>query len=449
MSWNPAYIVLVIITTVVDYFVGIMMGRTNQKSKRKKYLLLSLFINLGLLFVFKYFNFFSLSTKSVFDYLGLININLLEFKFLLPVGISFYTFQSLSYAIDVYNGKTKPERHLGIFALYVSFFPQLVAGPIERSDRLLPQFREKFDFDYYRFTNGLKIMIWGFFKKVVIADRLAVFVDKVYNNVNEFTGIPLIIATFFFAIQIYCDFSGYSDIAIGAAKVMGYNLMVNFNRPYFSKSISEFWKRWHISLSTWFRDYLYIPLGGNRVSRWRWYFNLFITFVISGIWHGANWTFIIWGALHGFYMLFSIWTERIRDKLLNITRINKTPFYKYYQIIFTFILVCFAWIFFRANSINDAFYIIKNLFVGINHQLNTYFFKSLLSKLSFSNFDFLMAILSILFMGIIDILQRRGSITQILSGKTVWIRWGFYYFVIGWILIGGVFGGKQFIYFQF
>ena len=373
MSWNPAYIILIILSTVVDYFAGLKMGSTDDKSKRKKYLFASLFINLGMLFFFKYYNFFSDSFTYLLNEFPVMQMGnfLPTFDLLLPVGISFYTFQTLSYTIDVYRGEKEPEKHFGIFALYVSFFPQLVAGPIERSTRLLPQFKEEYKFDYIRVTDGLKLMLWGYFKKVVVADRLAIFVNGVYNDVSGVEGIPLILATVFFAFQIYCDFSGYSDIAIGAAQIMGFDLMDNFKRPYFSKSIPEFWRRWHISLSTWFKDYVYIPLGGNRVSKLRYYANLFITFLISGLWHGAAWTFVIWGALHGFYQIFSLLTKKYRYKLKeSIGIVNYPTLNKYLQIGVTFVLVDFAWIFFRANSLNDAWYIINNLFAGIISQIS-------------------------------------------------------------------------------
>ena len=284
-----------------------------------------------------------------------------ELNFLLPVGISFYTFQTLSYTIDVYKGVKEPERHLGKFALYVAFFPQLVAGPIERSTRLLPQMHQHFKFDYERVKNGILQMCWGFFKKVVIADRLAEYVNMVYNNTGDYGGIHYIIATVFFAFQIYCDFSGYSDIAIGSASIMGYDLMRNFKRPYLAQNIREFWSRWHISLSTWFRDYLYIPLGGNRVVKWRWYYNLFITFLISGLWHGANWTFVVWGGLHGFYLVFAIWTANIRKRMNKFVFGEKVFLHNFVQVIITIILAWFAWIFFRANTIGDAFLIINKI----------------------------------------------------------------------------------------
>jgi D-alanyl-lipoteichoic acid acyltransferase DltB (MBOAT superfamily) len=259
----------------------------------------------------------------------------------------------------VYRGNQKAERHFGIYALYVMFYPQLVAGPIERPQNLLHQFREKHVFEYDRVVEGLKLMLWGLFKKIVIADRLAIYVNAVYNNPEQHNGTTFTLATIFFAFQIYCDFSGYSDIAIGAAKIMGFKLMTNFNRPYFANNISEFWKRWHISLSTWFRDYLYISLGGSRVSIPRWYFNLLLVFLISGLWHGASWTYVIWGALNGLYLVFAIITQKLRDKFNRLTGIVKVPkLSRLLQILITFMLSCLAWIFFRANNVSDAFLII-------------------------------------------------------------------------------------------
>jgi D-alanyl-lipoteichoic acid acyltransferase DltB (MBOAT superfamily) len=440
MCWKAEYLILILVSTLIDYVAGIQMGKTEAKSERRKYLILSLFTNLGLLFAFKYFNFFNESARQIFDYFNIF-YNVPSFNVLLPVGISFYTFQTLSYTIDVYRGEKKPERHFGIFALYVAFFPQLVAGPIERSTRLLPQFYQNHHFQYDRITDGLKLMLWGFFKKVVIADRLAILVNQVYNSPHDYTGFPLIIATYFFAFQIYCDFSGYSDIAIGAAQVMGYDLMENFNRPYFSKSISEFWKRWHISLSTWFRDYLYIPLGGNRVGKWRWYFNLFIVFLISGLWHGANWTFVVWGALHGFYLIASIITQKYRDKLSNLSGLEHFPkFQKHLRVFITFHLVTFSWIFFRANSISDAFYITKHLFV--NFQIKWI-------DLGLTRNGFLVAIASILFMEFIHLIQRRSRIRHMLRRKPLYIRLPIYIIIAASILLFGIFRSNEFIYFQF
>ena len=444
MAWKPAYIILIIISTLIDYFAGIMMGRTEDKNKRKKYLILSLVSNLSLLFLFKYFNFFNDSAKTVLEYLN-IPFYLPQFRLLLPMGISFYTFQTMSYSIDVYNGVIKPEKHLGIFALYVTFFPQLVAGPIERSENLLPQFREKHDFDYDLATNGLKLIAWGLFKKVVIADRVAILVNTVYNNVHDYTGLPLILATILFAFQIYCDFSGYSDIAIGSAQFMGYRLMENFRRPYFSKSISEFWRRWHISLSTWFKDYIYIPLGGNRVSKWKWQLNLATVFLISGLWHGANWTFVVWGAIHGFYQIFSIWTSSIRKRIVKLIGLDKIPtLHNILQIIITFTLVCFGWIFFRANNISDAIYVIKNMFINIGNGVP-------IDQLGLDSFQLKVAFLSIGVMELIHLIQeyKKKTIREIISTKPIWIRWSLYYILVLCIILLGTFGSQEFIYFQF
>jgi len=314
--------------------------------------MLSLGVNLGVLFLFKYFNLLNEAIRVAFNELNIF-YDIPAFNLLLPVGISFYTFQTLAYSIDVYRGKMQPEENFRDFALYVSFFPQLVAGPIERATNLLPQFKRTYRYDYIRVVGGLQQMLWGFFKKLVIADRLAPLVNEVYNNPNEHSSITILTATYLFAIQIYCDFSGYSDIAIGAARTMGYDLMDNFRVPYLSKSIREFWQRWHISLSTWFRDYLYIPLGGNRVKVYRWYLNLMVVFVVSGFWHGANWTFLIWGALHGIYLIMEILKNRWFPNSFKIGKIAST--------FFTFNMVVLAWIFFRANSVGDAFYIINKI----------------------------------------------------------------------------------------
>lgn len=361
MCWRPEYIVLIVASTVVDYFVAQEIHASKSPKRRKRFLYLSLAVNLGLLFTFKYFNFFIDSAAELFKMAGL-DYAVPMLDVILPVGISFYTFQTLSYTIDVYNGKTKPEKHFGIFALFVSFWPQLVAGPIERSNRLLPQFRQAVHFDYDRVVWGMNRIAYGFFKKVVVADRLAIYVNEVYGKPEEFSTIPIIIASVFFAFQIYCDFSGYTDIAIGCAAIMGFTLMENFDRPYLSKSVGEFWKRWHISLSTWFRDYVYIPLGGNRTVRWRWYYNLFITFLISGLWHGANWTFVIWGALHGFYLISSRMTADVRKRIaerLQLARIQRLVTWS--NILVTFGLVVIGWIFFRAENVDQALLIFKKI----------------------------------------------------------------------------------------
>jgi alginate O-acetyltransferase complex protein AlgI len=440
MSWKAEYLILILVSTAIDYIAGIKMSGLSEKSKRKKYLVLSLLSNLGILFGFKYFNFFNESVRAVFDSFNIF-YNVPAFDVLLPVGISFYTFQTLSYTIDVYRGNKEPERHLGKFALYVAFFPQLVAGPIERSTTLLPQLHLNYKFDYDRVVDGLRLMLWGFFKKVVIADRLAYYVNLVYNNPDDYYGLQVVIATIFFAFQIFCDFSGYSDIAIGTAKVLGVNLMENFNKPYFSKSISEFWKRWHISLSTWFKDYVYISLGGNRVIKWRWYYNLFITFLVSGLWHGANWTFVVWGGLHGLYLIISIVSGSTRAKMINFFRLSKSPFLlKLWKVFTVFVLVDFSWIFFRANNLSDAFTLIGNMFV--------FDFSNLLNNsIGFSTLMVNFGLIAI--MEIFHLLERGTKWSLYISERPTIIRWSVYFFITVCILYLGGQGGKQFIYFQF
>lgn len=359
--WNFNYLLLIIGSTLVDFVVSqrIYDLPSDKLSQKKTLLIVSLCINLGVLFIFKYFNLFSGTFFSLASLLGL-ETDPIILDLILPVGISFYTFQSMSYTIDIYYGKLKPERDFKIFATYIAFFPQLVAGPIERASNMLPQFHHNQTFSYDRTVSGLRLIIWGFFKKVAIADALALYVNRVYEAPSEFGGNILIIATLFFAVQIYCDFSGYSDIAIGVARILGYDLMENFRQPYFSRSIREFWQRWHISLSTWFRDYVYIPLGGNRVSLPRNLMNLMIVFVVSGLWHGANWTFVLWGSIHGSIIV----VETVLQKY-NVSIFPKnTPslLRNFLNIIMTFSIVTLAWIFFRANTINDALYIVTHLF---------------------------------------------------------------------------------------
>lgn len=446
MAWKAEYVLLIMASTIIDYYAALRMGATPEKSKRKKYLVLSAIANLGLLFSFKYFNFFSDATREI-----LANANIFydspALSILLPVGISFYTFQTLSYTIDVYRGVRIPERHLGIFALYVSFFPQLVAGPIERSTRLLPQFRQAKTFDIERVLSGLRLMLWGFFKKLVIADRLAVYVNEVYNNPGDYTGAPVILATYFFAFQIYCDFSGYSDIAIGAARVMGYDLMENFRRPYFAKSIGEFWKRWHISLSTWFKDYLYISLGGNRVSRWRWYYNVLIVFLLSGLWHGANWTFLTWGGLHGIYLILSHRTARVRERLCQLTGLSALPeFHKFIKVFVTFHLVLLAWVFFRSNSVSDALTHLNSM-LSLNASGLAAAFGKPTAAAGWVEMAIACGAMAVLL--IEHVIGRKQRIGQYLGAQPRWARWGAYQAIIVVILLFGVFSHAEFIYFQF
>ena len=442
MSLIPIYILIMALVITVDYLAGIYIEKTEEKKKKKIFFSISIVTTILILFIFKYFNFFNANFAKLADVLHW-NYSIAALSLLLPIGLSFHTFQSLSYVVEVYRGKQKAEKNFGIYALYVMFYPQLVAGPIERPQNLLHQFYEEHHFNYNDFADGLKLMLWGFFMKVVIADRLAIVVNTVYNNPTNYTGIPLIVATVFFAFQIFCDFAGYSTIAIGIARVMGFRLMKNFNRPYFSRSIHEFWRRWHISLSTWFKDYIYIPLGGNRVSVSRWYYNLFIISLVSGLWHGANWTFIIWGALHAFYSIFSLMTQNIRTKTVQIFRIDKIPvLYSMIQIGVTFILVNIGWIFFRANSLDDAWYIITHIHIinGINDSIQ---------GLGLRRLEILIALISITFMIFIHILQEKKSIMSYLSSKPTWIKWTIYIIFINLILSFGVFNYTQFIYFQF
>ncbi len=443
MAFVPVYILILGFTIVIDYFAGILIEKSSGK-RRKLFLIFSLIANIGVLAVFKYYNFFNYNFSVLLHGFDLSN-PIPFLSILLPIGLSFHTFQAMSYTIEIYRGNQKAEKHFGIYSLYVMFYPQLVAGPIERPQNLLHQFRENHDFDYDRIISGLRLMAWGLFKKVVIADRLSILVNTVYNNPENHNSLSLIVATIFFTFQIFCDFSGYSDIAIGAAKIMGFKLMTNFNRPYQSKSISEFWKRWHISLSTWFKDYLYITLGGNRVTIPRWYLNLFIVFLISGLWHGANWTFIIWGALHGFYIVFEHATVDFRKKFNKLFLFDKIPFL---SVLTTFILVAFAWIFFRANDISDAFYIVSHLFADKAKILSVESIKSIF-HLGLNIYGILIAIGSIIFMMYIHFIERKDDTWQVLRNKPVYIRWILYYLFVFIIITLGVFEKNQFIYFQF
>ncbi len=353
MCWKPEYAILMVISTTVAYTAALRIASADNGKQKKVILWTCLAVLLGILFAFKYFNFVNASLRELLGYFS-IPVAIPYFNVLLPVGISFYTFQKISYVVDVYHDKVKPEKHFGIFAVYSCFFPQLVAGPIERAQHLLHQFYKKHEFSYDQAVSGLRLIIWGFFKKVVVADRLSILVKAVYDDPRSYAGPPLIVATLFFAFQIYCDFSGYSDIAIGSARLLGFDLVLNFRQPYFSKSIPEFWRCWHISLSTWFRDYVYIPLGGNRVAEWRWYYNILVTFLISGLWHGANWTFAAWGAVHGCYMLVDSVFGKYRDELRERLHGLAGRMFDGANIALTFCLATVAWIPFRARSFSAA-----------------------------------------------------------------------------------------------
>lgn len=440
MAFIPAYLLILAVTILIDYTAGIYLERAAGRNRR--WLLgVSIVATCAVLFVFKYFYFF---TNSFVGFVGLLGWQLTgpSIHIILPIGLSFHTFQSLSYVIEVYHGRQKAEHNFITYATYVMFFPQLVAGPIERPQNLLHQFNERHGFDYERVTSGLKRMAWGFFKKLVIADRLALYVNDVYASPRGCNGLQLTLATVFFAYQIYCDFSGYSDIAIGSARILGFSLRENFNRPYHSRSIAEFWHRWHMSLSTWFRDYLYIPLGGSRVSPPRWYANLLLTFTVSGLWHGANWNYVVWGFLNGIYLVSALLTQPARDRAVaGLGLAASGGLRSTVGVVSTFLLVCVGWVVFRAASLGDAWHVLTHCWRDWNfHAMGTQQF--LLRQMP-------VALLSIVFLEAVECLHRRFSLTQFICLRPLPVRWAVYLsFVLGVVLFG-VFQKSQFIYFQF
>lgn len=448
MAWRIEFIFLILFSSFFNYYIGLLIEKYEDKSKT--ILTTGLIINFVILFIFKYSIFINHSFMSIYNYFN-ISYPIKDFDIVLPMGISFYTFQATSYTIDIYRKRYKAEKNILKVTLYIMFFPQLVAGPIERADNLLNQLFLNHKFNIYNISMGIKIMLIGYFKKIVIADRIAILVNTVYNSPYDYNGISFIIATIFFAIQLYCDFSGYSDIAIGCAKLFNINLMENFKSPYFSKSIKEFWTRWHISLSTWFKDYLYIPLGGNRKGIIRTYFNLMITFLVSGIWHGANWTFILWGGLNGFYQIIGDLKNRFL-KSINFNIKNKyiNSFFNIFRILITFSLICFSLIFFRANTVKDAFYIINNLFSDIQNVNNIQYLYNISTQLGLNIFEILMATTCIIILFIIEIFEYKQRIYITLNKLPFIIRFIFYYIITIIILSMGVFSNAgQFIYFQF
>ncbi|GAB3637669.1 MBOAT family protein [Hymenobacter arcticus] len=449
LSWKPAYGLLLAGTTLLDYFSGVRMSRLATPAQRRPWLYLSLASNLGTLFIFKYFNFFVSAGHEL--------ATLLHAPFAaptlalaLPVGVSFYTFQSVAYIVDVYQGKLPAEQNLGRFALFVAFWPQLVAGPIERGAQMLPQLRARHDFDYGRVASGLRLMAWGMFKKVVIADRLALLANPVFDHPHRFAGLPLLLAVAAFTGQIYADFSGYTDLARGAARVLGYHLVLNFRQPYLATSIGDFWRRWHMSLSGWFRDYVYIPLGGSRAGRTRTQFNVFLVFLLSGLWHGASWTFVLWGALHGLYLVLESLTAPARTALGQQLGLPARPrLQRALGTGCTLALVAFAWIFFRANSLPDAFYIATHLFQGWG-QLPTAQLPSALAGLG-RHFvaELLVAAGAVLALIISDYCAEQGSVAAWLASWPAAGRWVGYAGLLLATLYFGIFGSSQFIYFQF
>lgn len=452
--FKPIYILILLVTIVVDYNAGLLIQKSNGKT-RKLWLIVSIIVNIGFLCFFKYFNFLNGILTEMLGWANQPNpVPYLEI--LLPVGLSFHTFQALSYTIEVYRGNFKAERHFGLFALYVMFYPQLVAGPIERPQNMLPQFHQKHDFNAQEAILGLRKMAWGMFKKVVIADRLAQYVNQVYGHPADYEGIPLVLATVFFAFQIYCDFSGYSDIAIGSARVMGFRLMQNFDRPYFSLSLAEFWRRWHISLSTWFRDYVYIPLGGNQVDKSHWYFNLFITFLLSGVWHGASWNFILWGAFHGSFLVLALIFQPVWKKMeIWFSKGLGENIWKSMNWLTTFGFVCFAWVFFRTATLPDAWYIIRHSFhqiregvLGIIFNQNNLRGHFLYVELPKSYL--IMSLLNLIILFAVERLQGKGSFQSRLDQFPFWLRWMLYLLFSWYFLFCGFFESSlQFTYFQF
>lgn len=447
MCWQPTYALLILFSTVSTFLCSIAISKAKTQKLKKISLGLSVCINLFILFLFKYYNFFAENLVALFDNFG-VKLAMPTFSLLLPVGISFYTFQALGYAVDVYRGTVEREKSLLKYALFVSFFPQLVAGPIERSAHLLPQFDSHSKFEYTRVKKGLVLMAWGFFKKLVIADGFATFVTIVYSAPHNYTGVQMIIATIMFTFQIYCDFSGYSDIARGCAAVLGFDLMRNFNKPYLSTSIKMFWERWHISLTSFFKSYVYIPLGGSRKGELRTYINIIIVFFVSGLWHGASWTFVIWGLLHAVYRI----AEDLIHKYWKYPSKNikyLAPIKHCGKILLVFFLVSFTYIFFRANTMSDATYIVTHLFSNINMLFTEGFLTSQLHGILFYNKNGIPLVLCAVLMIVLEIWEGDSEITEKISQQKPWIRWIFYYSIISLILFYGNFGKSPFVYFDF
>ena len=444
--WDWRFLSLLIISSFVDYVVGIKITKSDNKKHQKLFLLLSIFVNLGFLGFFKYFNFFIDNFYDAFTILGT-HFNKPSLKIILPVGISFYTFQTMSYSIDVYSKKLKATKDIFSFFAYVSFFPQLVAGPIERAKNLLPQFYTKKTFNYTQAADGMRQILWGFFKKIVIADNAAVYVNDIFANYTHYSGSTLVFGAILFAFQIYGDFSGYSDIAIGTARLFGFNLMQNFAYPYFSRDIAEFWRRWHISLSSWFKDYVYIPLGGSRGTKAKMIRNTFIIFIVSGFWHGANWTFIAWGTLNAIYFLPLLMAKKNRKNIEIVAFDKGLPnFREIWQIGTTFFITIVAWVFFRAESIAKAFDYLKSTF---NKSLFSIPHIEYSKELSLVVSTSTLAIL-ILFLTLVEWIQRRKQHgLEFNQQSNKYFRWTSYFIVAFLIILFGNFSRTEFIYFAF
>ena len=442
--WDWRFLTLILFSTIVDYLIGIQINKTKREFIKKILLVTSLVSNLSLLAFFKYYNFFIESFIDAFSFFGK-EVSINTINIILPVGISFYTFQTLSYTIDVYKGQLNPTKDFIVFSAFVSFFPQLVAGPIERATNLLPQFTNLRKFNNNNAVNGLKLILWGLFKKIVIADNCAIYVNDIFQNYTDYSGGTLILGAFLFSFQIYGDFSGYSDIAIGTSKLFGFELMINFKTPYFSKNIAEFWRRWHISLSTWFRDYVYIPLGGSQQSTIITIRNIFIIFLVSGLWHGANWTYVIWGGLNALYFLPSFLLKKNRKYINQQKRLNFIPSIKEtLNILSTFSITVFAWIFFRSNSLLDAFQFIK----GIINPNNFFIIKSAKTY----SIDIKPLFIYLVFFLIIEWYYRNQEIifsSEVSSIQYIILKYIIYFITIISIILSISNQANNFIYFQF
>lgn len=443
MSWDPKYIIVILLTTVVSYFSAFFIEKTENKKRKKGILVIGVLITLVFLLVFKYTDF---ALTSVFKVLQLfaIPVQKTTLNLVMPIGISFYTFQMVGYIADVYTGKIKAEHHFGHYALFVSFFPNILSGPIERAANMLPQFKEEKKFIYDDAVYGLRLILLGFLKKMIFADSMSKYVDAVFNHTEGTSGLAFIIAIILFTFQIYCDFSGYSDIAIGVARLLGIRLMDNFKQPYYASSVKEFWQRWHISLSTWFRDYVYIPLGGNRVSKPRKNLNLLLTFLTSGLWHGANWTFVLWGGIHGLYQIIENTIKSAWKKHHPQTPAKHPKTVHTLQTLLTFCLVAYAWMFFRANSITDAIYITTHLFQGYNWQ-------QALIDTSMSYLSVAKTLLAIVVLMLYDYFSLKKDLLSEMSKLKLPLRWLIYIAVTVLIIILSLHNGikQEFIYFKF
>lgn len=451
MSWNAKYALLLLFSTTVTYLSGLLIGKSDTTGKKKAVVAASFILNLGVLFFFKYINFAALGIAKVLEILH-ISANIPVFDILLPVGISFFTFQALSYTMDVFRGDIQAEKNFFRYALYVSFFPQLVAGPIERSSNLLKQLSAPKPFDFEKARDGFLLMLWGYFLKLVLADRIAIVVDTVYNDHTAYTGWYLIVATLLFAVQIYCDFAGYSTIAVGAAKILGIDLMENFDAPYLAETVTDFWKRWHISLTSWFRDYLYIPLGGNRKGRIRRDINRLIVFLVSGLWHGAAFHFVVWGGINGLYQVIGGWLRPVRERISRILKLHPdSPGIRILKILTTFLLVDFSWIYFRSDSLHSAHSVIASIFGADNPWI---LFDGSLYQLGLSEKNFRLMLVCICVLLFADVMKRRGiCIRQKIAEQDYVVRWLVIAIAIVFILTFGIYGpgykAANFIYFQF